>query len=98
MKHEPKKTETDETCIVPIEEVSIELSKSVEILREGLEEYYPRLLEEDLEEEVKLKAESLKRVSGNLAKMAREVYTMEDELRGRLRDAKHETHVLKCSA
>lgn len=83
------KEETDK-LIVAIEEVSTELLLSVERLREGLEEYYPRLLEEDLEEEAKLKAESLKRTSGNLSKSAREVYKMEDELSGRRLDVKQE--------
>lgn len=86
---EEEKEETDK-LIVAIEEVSTELLLSVERLKEGLEEYYPRLLEEDLEEEAKLKAESLKRTSGNLSKSAREVYKMEDELSGRRLDVKQE--------
>lgn len=85
-----QKEEEDKQFILPIEEASIGISKSVENLRVGLEEYYPRLLEEDLEEEARLHAESLKRASGSLSKSAREIYKMGDGLSGRLQDARKE--------
>lgn len=90
MKRKKDTEETDAEFILPIEEVSIELSKSVENLRKELEVYYPRLLEEDLEIEANLKAESIKRASNNLSKAAKETYRMEDELSGRLLDVKKE--------
>lgn len=94
-----QKEEEDKQFILPIEEASIGISKSVENLRVGLEEYYPRLLEEDLEEEARLHAESLKRASGSLSKSAREIYKMGDELSGRILDVKKERtdHILISS-
>lgn len=85
-----KKEETDRKLILPIEEVSVELSHSVEALREELQEYYSKPLDPKREEEATLKADSVKRSSENVSTSAKEIYKMEDELRGRLRDAKHE--------
>ncbi len=89
-KEQEKIEESDKSLILPIEESSIEISTSIENLKGGLEEYYGRLLVEDLEEEAKLKAESLKRASTNLSKSARELYKIEDELSGRLLDVRQE--------
>ena len=75
--------------VSPLEEESRTLLKSVCETRTELETYYPRLLEEDLTDEAMARAESYKRASVNLAKASRQVYHMQDELKGRTKDIKH---------
>lgn len=90
MKKKKKIEDLERELILPIEKVSMELSQSVETLKGELEGYYPRLSEEKLEEEAALKVESLKRASDGVATSAKDIFKMEDELRGRLQDAKRE--------
>lgn len=76
--------------ISPIEDESLRILKSVEQVKEEMEVYYPRLLEEDLTEDAEKKADSLKRASANFTKAGKQVYDMKDELSGRLTDIRQQ--------
>ncbi len=76
--------------ITPIEDESQILLNSVSHVRVEMEDYYRRLLAEDLTQEAEQKAESYKRAAFNLTKAARQVYSIKDELSGRIVDVKQQ--------
>lgn len=76
--------------ILPVEEESLLLLKSVEKAKSEMDDFYVRLLEQDLDKEAEAKAESLKRAYSNISKASSQIYVVQDELRGRLHDVKQQ--------
>ena len=74
--------------VLQVEEESLSLLKSVENAKNEMDDFYVRLLEEDLDKEAEAKAESLKRAYSNISKASSQIYVVQDELRGRLHDVK----------
>ena len=72
--------------VLPIEQDSVQILTAAEDVRKQMQEYFPRMLEEDLESDAALRAESLKRASSNLSKASKTIYAVKDELAGRMKD------------
>ena len=72
--------------VLPIEQDSVRILTAAEDVRKQMQEYFPRMLQEDLESDAALRAESLKRASNNLSKASKTIYTVKDELSGRMKD------------
>ena len=83
-----KKKQQKPVCVGRLEQESISLLNRIEEEKQQLQEYYPRLLTEDLSGDAGQRAESLKRASVNMSKAGKQVYAMQDELRGRVQDVK----------
>ncbi len=76
--------------VLPVEEESLLLLKSVENAEIEMNDFYVRLLKEDLDKEAEAKAESLKRAYSNISKASSQIYVVQDELRGRLHDIRQQ--------
>ena len=72
--------------VLPIEQDSVQILTAAEDVRKQMQEYFPRMLQEDLESDAALRAESLKRASSNLSKASKTIYAVKDELAGRMKD------------
>lgn len=72
--------------VLPIEQDSVQILTAAEDVRKQMQEYFPRMLQEDLESDAALRAESLKRASSNLSKASKTIYAVKDELTGRMKD------------
>ncbi len=83
-----KKTTSSIRYILPVEKESIVLLESVDNAKKEMDDFYVRLLEENLDKEAEAKAESLKRAYSNISKASSQIYVVQDELRGRLHDLK----------
>lgn len=75
-------------CCLPAEQATVELLDTVSRLKQEMEAYYPRLLEGDRQAEATGKAQSMKRAAQNLTKAASQMYALQDELSGRVRDVR----------
>ena len=80
--HSPQTPE----LVLPIEQDSVRILTAAEDVRKQMQEYFPRMLQEDLESDAALRAESLKRASSNLSKASKMIYAVKDELAGRMKD------------
>ena len=76
--------------VLPIEQDSVQILTAAEDVRKQMQEYFPRMLEEDLESDAALRAESLKRASSNLSKASKTIYAVKDELAGRMKDIRQQ--------
>ncbi len=76
--------------VLPIEQDSVQILTAAEDVRKQMQEYFPRMLEEDLESDAALRAESLKRASNNLSKASKTIYAVKDELAGRMKDIRQQ--------
>lgn len=76
--------------VLPIEQDSVQILTAAEDVRKQMQEYFPRMLEEDLESDAALRAESLKRASSNLSKASKTIYAVKDELTGRMKDIRQQ--------
>ena len=76
--------------VLPIEHDSVQILTAAEDVRKQMQEYFPRMLEEDLESDAALRAESLKRASNNLSKASKTIYAVKDELAGRMKDIRQQ--------
>lgn len=76
--------------VLPIEQDSVHILTAAEDVRKQMQEYFPRMLQEDLESDAALRAESLKRASNNLSKASKTIYAVKDELTGRMKDIRQQ--------
>lgn len=76
--------------VLPIEQDSVQILTAAEDVRKQMQEYFPRMLQEDLESDAALRAESLKRASNNLSKASKTIYAVKDELTGRMKDIRQQ--------
>lgn len=76
--------------VLPIEQDSVQILTAAEDVRKQMQEYFPRMLQEDLESDAALRAESLKRASNNLSKASKTIYAVKDELAGRMKDIRQQ--------
>ena len=76
--------------VLPIEHDSVQILTAAEDVRKQMQEYFPRMLQEDLESDAALRAESLKRASNNLSKASKTIYAVKDELAGRMKDIRQQ--------
>ena len=76
--------------VLPIEHDSVQILTAAEDVRKQMQEYFPRMLQEDLESDAALRAESLKRASSNLSKASKTIYAVKDELAGRMKDIRQQ--------
>lgn len=76
--------------VLPIEQDSVQILTAAEDVRKQMQEYFPRMLQEDLESDAALRAESLKRASSNLSKASKTIYAVKDELAGRMKDIRQQ--------
>ena len=80
----------DPNFILEIESASVELLKTAEKTRAQMQEYYPRMLEEDCPQEVRNRGDSLKRATGNITKALGQTYEVTDEFNARWKDIQHQ--------
>lgn len=76
--------------ISPLEEESLHLLEDTDALEAEMAAYYPRLAQEDLNDDARARAESYRRAAANLTKAASQVYAVKDELSARVLDLKKE--------
>ena len=75
-------------CRLPAEQASEEMLEQTRQISREMEAYYPRLLETDRQAEALGKAQSLRRAAQNLTKAAKQLYDVQDEVSGRVQDAR----------
>lgn len=74
----------------PIEEKSLEMLESVDTVKAEMEEYFGRLLDEDLSVDAEQKSESMKRAAMNMRRASKNVSKIRDELNGRTADIRRQ--------
>lgn len=73
-------------CTTVIEKESRKLLEVAETTRIEMNDYYPRLLDDECTEDAREKADSLKRATSNITKALTQTYVISDELNARLKD------------
>lgn len=73
-------------CTTVIEKESRKLLEVAEATRIEMNDYYPRLLDDECTEDAREKADSLKRATSNITKALTQTYVISDELNARLKD------------
>ncbi len=84
-------TEGAISCILEIEEESLQLLDIVKKTEDDLSAYYPKMLNNETSDAETLgKVDSLKRAANNIFKAWRQIYSAGDELNARRNDIKHQ--------
>lgn len=98
MKKKQKQAPIPTDCCLPAEQASVELLNTVAQVQQEMQDYYPRLLEEERDAEALGKAQSLKRASQNLRRASKQLYAVQDELSGRVQDVRKQRRKNKLIA
>lgn len=77
-------------CVLPVEQESLDLLKTVESTQEDMNAYYLQMLEGATPEEIQAKGDSLKRSTANMTRALTQAAAISDEYHARWKDIQNE--------